>query len=118
MSAVHFASRLATSILATCACGIADGAGVINGGTVDETLNDGVYPNLVFISVAGSKSGSPACHTHTVWEFVLDTSTQQGVLQYAMLISSLKDGLVVDLVGSDTCNLYSATETLRRIELR
>jgi hypothetical protein len=118
MFSAHFTSRLVASVLATCACGIAHGAGLINSGTVDELLNDVVYPNLVFVSVSGSKSDSPACHTHTVWEFVLDTSTQQGVLQYVMLISSLKDGLIVDLIGDGSCNLHSATETLRRIELR
>jgi hypothetical protein len=105
------------AILGVSTCATALGAGTIADGSVIELLNDVAYPNLVFVSVAGSKVDSPSCHTHPVWEFVLDASTQQGILQYAMLLSSLKDGLTVDLFGGGTCDLNSGTETLKRIEL-
>jgi hypothetical protein len=78
-------------------------AGTISNGVIVQLGFDNGAPDVLFISVDGSKSPSTACSTNTSWDYVLPLNSEQGKRMYVMLLAARTAGTPVTLVGSSAC---------------
>jgi hypothetical protein len=73
--------------------------------------------NAVFIQVAGGPTGVPTCSTDTAYNYAIDLSGTAGNQMYALLLSAMLAGKLVDFTGLGTCTTYSTVEDLRSVRI-
>jgi hypothetical protein len=65
--------------------------------------------NRVLFTVEGGIVDTPSCNTENMWSFSLNNAG--GKALYAMLLSSIKTGTTVRIMGRNTCSESSDKET-------
>jgi MFS superfamily sulfate permease-like transporter len=73
--------------------------------------------NAVFIQVAARPTGIPTCSTDTAYSYAIDLSGAAGNQMYALLLSAMLAGKLVDFTGLGTCTTYSTVEDLRSVRI-
>lgn len=84
--------------------------GTIQAVHVNYTLGD-----ILFVWVtggAGAVSGAPSCSAGTNYQFAVDLTTSMGQQTMALLLSARATGTAVTILGTGTCSVYNAVETL------
>jgi hypothetical protein len=67
---------------------------------------------VVLVYTSGNRPSIPACGAGQPTRFALDGSTAQGKTQVAGLLAAYAAGKQVVIVGTDTCSVYSDSETI------
>jgi len=95
-------------------CGIQSAyAGGAVEGKVKKIAIDRTYTTAkAFVTVAGDKSNTPACHTNRSWSFALPLVTDLDRAVYSMLLSAHATGKTALLEGRGLCDVHSSIETL------
>ncbi len=85
---------------------------------ITRTMMDSNYGLKLFIQVGGTPAReSDHCHSNRVWDYAISTEGELGKQMLSQLLSAYVSQKPLKLFGSDTCNVNSSTEDLRRIEL-
>ena len=71
-------------------------------------------PNAYFIYVNVAPSGVPACATNTtaLQRFAFDLTTDAGKAMIAIVLTAYVNKSPLDIVGTDSCTVWSDTETV------
>ena len=91
-------------------------------GTLTGTIADFFYfqptPNIVFITIAGTNSGTPACSLYTK-QMTLDISNPSGKAIYVHLLALklTNPSAIVTLAGTNGCHLYGDRESVMYLSL-
>ena len=64
---------------------------------------------LIFFSLSGAKTGSPACATRRYW-MIKDENSNAGKQQYSMLLTAYTSGKPVMVAGMGTCTRWGDGE--------
>jgi hypothetical protein len=67
---------------------------------------------IVLVYTSGSRANPPACGAGQANRFAFDATTPGGKIQLAGLLTAFATGKQVVIVGSDTCGVWSDTETV------
>jgi len=89
-------------------------AGTTSGILQVLALDNGA-PDVLFISIAGTKDSQPACQTNGSWAYVLPLVNDQNKKIYAMLLAARVSQTPVTLPGSGACDDYPGIETLHAV---
>lgn len=93
-------------------------AGQMASGKITKMMvNTEHTPEMLFVGVSESLTGTPSCNTNGTWQFVLPlTSELQKTTITSFLLAAHMNGQTVRLDGNNTCDTFSSVETLTRFQ--
>ena len=80
-------------------------------------MKDKMYPNYLFIDLDKSQPTKLDCHSNVRWEYVLDTSDEQGKNMLSLLLAARMSGEKVNFRDTGECTINNSIPVLRRIEM-
>jgi hypothetical protein len=64
--------------------------------------------SCIFIAIEQPIVGKPDCSSNSYWNYALDISTTSGRATYALLVTALATGQLINISGSGGCSLGSS----------
>jgi hypothetical protein len=105
-------------LLCLLACPVAAFAGGTATGTVTHLFVDASFANVVYVTLSGVKTGSPACSTSSRGQFVLPiTVTSDYQSMFSLLLSARQTGATVTITGQNQCNVDNNVETIQNTQI-
>ena len=106
----------ALCLLSLPAAAFADGSAT---GTITNLFVDASFSDVVYITLSGVKTGSPACSTSTRGQFVIpaNNGVADYVFMFTLATTAAISGKTVTVTGQNQCNVDNAVETIQNIKI-
>jgi hypothetical protein len=84
---------------------------------IKTLATNAAYPGVVFVEVVGTKTGTPACHTHASWTYVLQITNADHDRMFALLTAAKLGQARVRLSGNGAYDVLGGVESLSQVWL-